>query len=500
MLQVLHCLLLILLFQLCIWFYIYYTKPFDYWKVRKVPFVQPKFPFGSLTDVFITKAHPGKFIGNICNKTKERYFGFYAFNRPYLVVNDPEFIKTILIKDFKYFSNRYFICDDTIDYTNSTGLFAIKNPKWRSLRTKMNPAFSLSKLNLMVPLIKAVNVNLNLFIIKHIEKSVEVKEMCAKYTTDVIASCFFGLSVNSFEIESQFRIAGRRLLSRSFWRSLSVLSYYYAPKLVETFRFRFLESSAVAFLGEVFRNTIEGRRSSKIRRNDFIDILIKLRDEAPQDGDFNFDDSSLVAQAVTFFSSGFESSASTIAFTLHELAVHADIQARLRREVEEVIQEHGGLVYHAINDMSYLHMVISESLRKYPTTSFIHRECVKNYVVPETGLLIEKGTPIVISQYGLHYNNANFPNPEKFDPERFNTTNIHQIKSCTYLPFSDGPRNCIGQMFGLLMVKMGIIEIIRNFEVTTNEMTKEPVILEPFPIIQAKYGLNLTFLSTKAST
>ncbi|KAB0790862.1 hypothetical protein PPYR_14949 [Photinus pyralis] len=283
------------------------------------------------------------------------------------------------------------------------------------------------------------------------------------------------------------------MLSQSLWRSLCVLSYYYIPMFIKVFRFKFLEPFAVEFLTDVFQKTITERESSQTRRGDFIDMLIKLRNEAPGPGKFGIDakswpsnDCSLIAQAVTFFSAGFESSASTLAFTLHELAVHGDIQCRLRAEVEDVIRERGGLDYEAVNDMHYLEAV-------YPKTSFIHRECVENYVVPETGLLIEKGTPIVIAQYGLHYNSTFFHNPDRFEPERFNRANLSNIKPCTYLPFGDGLRNCIGQMFGLLIVKIGIIQILRNYEVIMNEKSVEPVILSPFPIIQAKYNLNLTF-------
>ncbi|XP_031358018.1 cytochrome P450 6l1-like [Photinus pyralis] len=265
-------------------------------------------------------------------------------------------------------------------------------------------------------------------------------------------------------------MAGRRMLSQSLWRSLCVLSYYYIPMFIKVFRFKFLEPFAVEFLTDVFQKTITERESSQTRRGDFIDMLIKLRNEAPGPG--KFDDCSLIAQAVTFFSAGFESSASTLAFTLHELAVHGDIQCRLRAEVEDVIRERGGLDYEAVNDMHYLEAVVA---------------------VPETGLLIEKGTPIVIAQYGLHYNSTFFHNPDRFEPERFNRANLSNIKPCTYLPFGDGLRNCIGQMFGLLIVKIGIIQILRNYEVIMNEKSVEPVILSPFPIIQAKYNLNLTF-------
>ncbi|KAF5288573.1 hypothetical protein FQA39_LY15352 [Lamprigera yunnana] len=473
--------------------FLQFKSNFNYWKSKGVPFIKPKFFFGSILEIALGRVHPGKYIAKFYHTFDEPYFGFYAFNRPYLVAKDPGFIKKILITDFKHFTNRYFVSDERIDQINSNGLFAIKNPIWKWLRNKLNPFFSLAKLKLMVPLIQEHNDHMHKFILENVEKSIEIKEMCAKYTTDTIVSCFFGIAVNSHRNNIGFRMAGKRILSQSLTRSIMVLSYYYAPALVKIFKFKFIEPKAVDFLRSVFEKTMNAREESKIKRNDFLDLLIELKCKKEHFNGYRFEGDNAIAQAVTFFSAGFESSASTFAFTLHELGVNVHIQERLREEIKDTIRKYGSVSYTAVQEMKYLDMVIAESLRKYPTTCFVHRECVEDYTVEETGLVVEKGTPIIIAQHGLHFDPNYFSNPYKFDPERFNSENIHKIESCTYIPFGDGPRNCIGQMFGLLVVKMGLIEVLRHFIIETNIYTKEPVILAPFPIIQAKGGLPLTF-------
>lgn len=90
-------------------------------------------------------------------------------------------------------------------------------------------------------------------------------------------------------------------------------------------------------------------------------------------------------------------------------------------------------------------MVVSETLRKYPTLSFLDRKTVETYKVPNSDVVIEKGTPIYISMLGMHYDPEYFPDPEKYDPERFNDTNKHNIPTCVYFPFGEGPRGCIGE-------------------------------------------------------
>lgn len=93
--------------------------------------------------------------------------------------------------------------------------------------------------------------------------------------------------------------------------------------------------------------------------------------------------------------------------------------------------------------------MILETLRKYPPVSYITRKCVKDYQIPNTTSLVEKGIEIIIPIFGIHHDPDYYPNPELFDPERFSPDNKKQIMSCTYLPFGEGPRTCIGKRIGL---------------------------------------------------
>lgn len=101
--------------------------------------------------------------------------------------------------------------------------------------------------------------------------------------------------------------------------------------------------------------------------------------------------------------------------------------------------------YHQVSSLSYLEMVVCEVLRLYPILGTLDRQLQKPYKIPNTDLALEKGTPVFISVYGLHYDPQFFPDPEKFDPERFNKENINKIPLCSYMPFGEGPRKCIGK-------------------------------------------------------
>lgn len=95
--------------------------------------------------------------------------------------------------------------------------------------------------------------------------------------------------------------------------------------------------------------------------------------------------------------------------------------------------------------LPYLDMVFSETLRMYPPAEYLHRITSETYNVPNSNLVIEKGTPVFISVRGLHYEPKYFLDPDKFDPERFNEENKRDRPAYVYLPFGEGPRTCIDE-------------------------------------------------------
>ncbi|KDR24549.1 hypothetical protein L798_15032 [Zootermopsis nevadensis] len=153
----------------------------------------------------------------------------------------------------------------------------------------------------------------------------------------------------------------------------------------------------------------------------------------------------LVAQAAIFFTAGFEANAATIAFILYELAMQPHLQTRLREEVLDAMDKNEGtLTYDGVRDMEYLHMVVSEVVRKYPPMPILDRVPNRDYVIPGTNITIEKGTAVYVPLLGLHMDPAVYPGPEHFDPERFSEKNRTTRHPFMYLPFGEGPKNCIG--------------------------------------------------------
>lgn len=164
----------------------------------------------------------------------------------------------------------------------------------------------------------------------------------------------------------------------------------------------------------------------------------------------------MCAQVVLFFFAGFDSISGAMCHMANELAINPDIQKRLQEEIDDAFQAagpKGKVSYEQVLKMQYLDMVLSESLRKWPAAIFTDRVCQKGgYELPPTTenaepLRLHKGDVLIIPIFALHRDPEYFPDPDKFDPERFSEENKDSIKPLSYVPFGVGPRNCIGKIF-----------------------------------------------------
>jgi len=175
-------------------------------------------------------------------------------------------------------------------------------------------------------------------------------------------------------------------------------------------------------------------------------------------------------------------------FALYELALHPDIQDRLRTEIKQVMEKYNQeLTYEAALDMPYLDMVISETLRKYPVLPFLDRACTRDWRIPNSSghsnATLPRGTATYVPVYGIHHDPQHYPDPQRFDPERFTEENTKKRHQFTYLPFGAGPRICLGRRFGMIQMKSGLVHILSNFEVAPSKGTPVHIKLHPKPFL-----------------
>ena len=141
-----------------------------------------------------------------------------------------------------------------------------------------------------------------------------------------------------------------------------------------------------------------------------------------------------------------------------------------------------------------------ETLRKYPIVH-LTRICTKDYKIPDTNVIIEKGTSCIIPTYGLHRDEKFFHNPDEFDPTRFFSENKigKTLLDCPYLPFGDGPRNCIAGKMTKMSAKICMVSIFRQYSIELDDrhIGKEiKFFLSPIPAD----GIHLKFKARKLNT
>lgn len=478
---------IILFFSVWILAYLYMTRKFKYWQKRGIVEVTPSPFIGNFLDCFLLKKSAADFAKDLYVQAKGlRYMGFYVFDKPFILIRDPELVKHVLVKDFNYFSDRYASPDvhDRLGYAN---LFMMKNPGWKVLRSKLTPIFTSGKLKKMFELMIEVGLELD----KHLislkldgkGKNLDVKDMCGKFTTDMIATTAFGIRADALNNpNSEFRKYGKKVFEYNVSRGFEFLTIFFIPGIVRSINAKFFGKEVSYFFRNVFWQVINERMASGLKRNDLIDLLIELRKTYGDEdlGGFKFGGDDLVAQAAVFFTGGFETSSTVMSFALYELALQPDLQKKLRAEIIDALEKNNGkITYDMISNLTYLDMVISETLRMYPPLGFLDRIAGQDYKVPNSDLTIEKGTPVIISMIGMHYDPEYFPNPEKFDPERFSEENKKTRPTYVYFPFGEGPHICIGLRLGLLQSKLGLIHLLKDYEYSPSEKTTIPMVIDP---------------------
>ncbi|XP_076627123.1 cytochrome P450 6k1 [Colletes latitarsis] len=457
--------------------YLYLKYQHTYWKRRGIPSLPGHWFYGNMKDGILMRRSPAMVMGDLYQQASENddVLGIYVLHKPFLLLRSPELIKQILVKDFQYFSDRYFTAKSFHNEIGNSSLFAIKNPQWKYLRTKLTPVFTSGKMKNLFPLITEVAESMKNYLQAEFSndkstKTIMVKNVMSKYATDIISSVAFGIHVNSFDkSQGTFYQKAQDALKITFRRAVQFYCMFFFPSMAPILGGQML-GSATNYFRSIFWDSMDSRERTKSKRADLIDSLVMLKNEK-QDNDFKFEGDHLVGQSAIFFVAGRETNVTTICFTLAELAKNPDIQNKTREEILEKLETHG-LTYEGVRNMKYLNQVISEVLRLYPSAPLLDRVATVDYKVPGTDMVIEKGTPIYVILTGIQRDPKYYPDPLRFDPDRFSDENKDKIIAGTYMPFGEGPRACIGARLGMLQSAVGIITILKDYKVSLDPTYK----------------------------
>ena len=201
----------------------------------------------------------------------------------------------------------------------------------------------------------------------------------------------------------------------------------------------------------------------KKTNHDMLDLLMKSRDKEGK----GLTHKEIVDELNTFVFAGHDTTGSASAFVFYLMAKHPDLQEKCREEVTRVMGERDEIEWEDIAKFSYLTCFIKESIRLYPPATFISKMLNKPLTID--GYTIPANTSLDISVNLIHKNLKHWPEPNTFDPTRFNDENIVKHHPYAYMPFSAGPRNCIGQNFAMTELKIITAKLVKNFQVSLQD-------------------------------
>ncbi|CAG7694742.1 unnamed protein product, partial [Allacma fusca] len=434
----------------------------------------------------------------------KKYGGYLEMFNPVLFITDLDLMKEIYIKNFDHFVDRRNFSveknDPHLHHTvvNQTG------DAWKGLRNKMSPTFTTGKIRGMFTifnssaekLIKALTVQ------ARVDDVVEIRPLIQNLTMDVIASAAFGIQSDLFEDpDSPFAKHAMKIqnlfTAKNFAQILTIWSF---PKLAEWLGMKLTDDAADKFLSKIIIDTLNYRLKTGEKREDFLQLMIDARlgqlkrdDESELDNHeknaqlkevrdkakIQLTDDVIIAQSLVFLLGGFDTTESMLTFALYELALNQDVQERLYQEIKESVENNNGeFSYEIINNLEYLDRVVQETLRKYPPATRVDRKCTRPFKLPNTDFVLPKDSIVVLPIYPVHHDPDIWPNPEKFDPERFTKANSANRHPCAFAPFGHGPRNCIGNRFALMEGKTAIAHLLMSFVLESCEKTIVPPVFK----------------------
>uniref|UniRef100_A0A673C9C3 aromatase n=1 Tax=Sphaeramia orbicularis TaxID=375764 RepID=A0A673C9C3_9TELE len=293
-------------------------------------------------------------------------------------------------------------------------------------------------------------------------------------TLDSLLKCAFSYNSNCQESTSEYvsaivelsdLILNRRLRiwhhwDWIYWRTQQGRRFKKALSIVHRFTREVVQKRRTIINHQRMTESQPDLSTAGQRRKDFVDIILSSKDEDGQ----GLTNEEVEAEANTFMFAGHDTTASAICWTLYNLAHHDHYQEKCRQEVMDLLQgrdEHE-IEWEDLSNLPFTTMCIRESLRLHSPVQAVTRKYTQDMLLPGNRT-VPKGVICLVSLYGTHHNPAVWSNPHEFYPLRFDPNNTSGRSASAFIPFSAGPRNCIGQKFALAELRVVVALTLLRF-------------------------------------
>ncbi|XP_052572900.1 cytochrome P450 4A12B isoform X2 [Peromyscus californicus insignis] len=406
-------------------------------------------------------------------------------------VYDPDYMKVILGRSDPKGHHAYKLLAPWIGY----GLLLLNGERWFQHRRMLTPAFHY---DILKPYVRIMADSVHIMLDKWEQtvgqdSTLEIFQHISLMTLDTIMKCAFSHE-GSVQLDRKYQSyiqavedLNHLIFSRvrnMFHQNDTIYSVSSNGRQANNaYRLTHDHTDQVIKLRKAqLQDEGELEKIKKKRRLDFLDILLFARMENGS----SFSDKDLRAEVDTFMFEGHDTTASAVSWIFYALATQPEHQKRCREEVQSLLGDGTSITWDHLYQMPYTTMCIKEALRLYPPVPSVSRDLSTPVTFPD-GRSLPKGITVMLSFYGLHHNPSVWPNPEVFDPSRFATESARHSHS--FLPFSGGPRNCIGKQFAMSELKVAVALTLLRFELLPDP-NRIPV---PIPrlVLKSKNGIHL---------
>ncbi|XP_018565944.1 cytochrome P450 4C1-like [Anoplophora glabripennis] len=455
------------------------------WKRRKLYIYSWNIP-GPFALPFIGAAY--KFIGSPeyilekLIKLVERYpspMSIWLGPRLFFCLTDPHHAEKILTSQ-KCLGKDHFY--KFMIYNIGTGLLTAPVPKWKKHRKLIMPSFHQKILDSFVDIFtEQATVFTDILRAYAGRKNIDISKPVSAMMLDIICETAMGLKMNTqregnvfaTHLDQMMLIATIRVFA--VWHHLDWTWRLYplSRKLDKHLAgIHEVTSKIIRKKLEVFEKQKENRRDSLVaeldeggkKRRVFLDLILENSE---------FTEEEIREEVNIFLGAGTDTSSTTLCFLLEMLGLYPEIQQKVYEEVIDVLGEERSVEASDLPRFMYLERVIKETLRLFPVGAFVVRSIGEDINLGTCTL--PKGSSALISSLNIHRDPKYWPEPLKFDPDRFLPEEIAKRHPCCYIPFSYGPRNCIGNRYAMMSLKTIAATTVRKYRMFTGYKSVEDI-------------------------
>jgi len=413
-------------------------------------------------------------IGYMCKLCVDygyRPWGLFTTTLDYLlVVSDPETIQEVFRNP--HMGDKSIVLYSALSDYVAKGSLVLNGPLWKWHRKNVNPAFRKSNMDSRHDIMcDGAEDVVNMFREKADGPSFDITDIVDMGTV-VMSLRFITSDIPIVPDVRKFYESIEHGMSMVQSKTLNPMHHWFKLKFDK--QTRDMDKRARELITDSTPLIRQAKIIAKNRMSDRVDSqpvdVIECLASVTPEPELHIDEQDIIDEVLTIAVGAMETTRSTIKTMMMLLALFPDIQQRVCEEIERVLGKNDRPTPQDLQDMKYMEAVIKETLRLYPSIPIIGRQVNKTSTI--NGVVIPRGTCIIMNLMAMHRNPKLFHDPLKFVPERFLAEGQEKRHPYAFIPFGAGPRICVGYAQAMITVKTLMTAVLRNFQIVPGENIK----------------------------